>query len=354
MMDIAWLKQQDCIVFEAIVGSRAYNLANEQSDTDIRGIYIIPQDMLMGFEYPTQINNETNDIVYYEMGKYLQLLCNNNPNMLELLNIPDECILFKHDIMQHIKPELFLSKLCESSFANYAFTQIKKAYGLEKKIMQSFEETRKKVLDFCYVYINDKAVALQEYLLANQMQQEHCGLANINHLRDCYNLYYNTNENYNGIVKHENVNDVNLSSIAKSDSAIALLYFNKDGYSVYCKQYKEYWDWVAKRNDNRYNNTLQHGKKYDSKNMLHVFRLLHMAKEIAAEGKIYVRRNNDKAFLLDIKAGKYEYEDLVTQAEEIRNTLPELFTKSSLIDKPDITSINDLLVTIRKEFYKNK
>ena len=82
-----------------------------------------------------------------------------------------------------------------------------------------------------------------------------------------------------------------------------MLYFNKDGYSVYCKKYKEYWEWVGKRNEARYNTTMSHGKNYDSKNMMHVFRLLLMAKEIAEEGKINVYRN-DREFLLSIKEGK--------------------------------------------------
>jgi hypothetical protein len=34
---------------------------------------------------------------------------------------------------------------------------------------------------------------------------------------------------------------------------------------------------------------VQHGKNYDAKNMLHVFRLLQMAEEIALTGTIQVR-----------------------------------------------------------------
>ena len=93
---------------------------------------------------------------------------------------------------------------------------------------------------------------------------------------------------------------MSLSSVPKDEQPIAMLYFNKDGYSVYCKQYKGYWDWVSKRNEDRYNTTMTHGKKYDSKNMMHVFRLLLVAKEIATEGKINVFRK-DRDFLLAIK-----------------------------------------------------
>jgi hypothetical protein len=57
--------------------------------------------------------------------------------------------------------------------------------------------------------------------------------------------------------------------------------FNKDSYSIYCREYKEYQEWEKKRNEQRYQSTLSHGKSYDAKNMMHTFRLLNMAEEIA-------------------------------------------------------------------------
>jgi len=40
-----------------------------------------------------QISNRTSDIVYYEIGRYVDLLMENNPNMLELLATPNDCVL---------------------------------------------------------------------------------------------------------------------------------------------------------------------------------------------------------------------------------------------------------------------
>jgi uncharacterized protein len=141
-----------------------------------------------------------------------------------------------------------------------------------------------------------------------------------------------------------------VSSIPKEEKPVALLYFNKDGYSVYCKKYKEYWDWVEKRNEERYNTTMKHGKNYDSKNMMHVFRLLTMAKEIAVEGTINVFRK-DRDFLLSIKEGKFEYDDLLQKAEIARGDLPLLYQQSGLMEEPDIEKIDQLLVEMRELFY---
>jgi len=345
------IKNNGWLIFETITGSKAYGLDNEKSDTDIRGVFVLPKHLYYGLEYVEQVNNETNDIVYYELKRFMELLAKNNPNILEMLNVPAKCVLHTDRLMDKLTPELFLSKLCEKTFANYAFTQIKKAYGLEKKILNPIEEERKSVLDFCFVYQKKEAVPLLKYLQENSLEQSKMGLASIAHLRDCYNLYYSNSLQYAGIMKKGTANDVSLSSIPKGKQPIAMLYFNKDGYSVYCKRHKEYWDWVAKRNDERYKNTLSHGKNYDSKNMLHVFRLLLMAREIATEGKINVLRN-DRDFLLSIKAGKFEYEELVQQAEALKDELPLLYGQSSLQELPDVERINGLLVEVREEYYE--
>lgn len=350
MLTIEQVKQNGWLIFEAIVGSRAYGLNTATSDTDIRGVFVLPKHLFYSLEYIPQVSNESNDIVYNELKRFIELLSKNNPNILELLNLPESCILCRHSIMDRVKQEMFLSRLCEQSFANYAYTQIKKAYGLEKKILNPMEPERKSVFDFCYVHLQKEVIPLQQFLNNGQYRQEDLGLTAIAHMRDCYNLYHSTEYPYSGIVKKEAANDVCLSNIPKEEQPLGLLYFNKDGYSIYCKRYKEYWDWVEKRNEERYKNTMTHGKNYDSKNMMHVFRLLHMAKEIATEGTINVLRS-DRAFMLDIKHGKFEYDDLLNQAEALKNELSNVFAKSELQAEPDMEAVNKLLIEMRSEYY---
>lgn len=350
-LTIDWIKNNGWLVYEVITGSKAYGLDSEKSDTDIRGVYILPKDMFYGLEYTDQVNNETNDIVYYELKRFIQLLARNNPNILEMLSIPENCVLQKHAAMDMIEPGIFLSKLCEQTFANYAYAQIKKAYGLEKKIVNPVDKERKTVLDFCFVYGGKKAIPLKNYMEANDIEQDKMGLTAIPHLKGCYNLFYAEELTYSGIMKKEQANDVCLSSIPKGEKPVAMLYFNKDAYSAYCKKYKEYWEWVEKRNDERYKTTMKHGKNYDSKNMMHVFRLLLMAKEIATERKINVYRH-DRAFLLSIKEGKFEYDELVQKAEVLKGELPLLYQRSKLNDEPDLETVDKILIKMREVYYK--
>src|SRR5688572_16152028 len=112
------VKNNGWLIFEAITGSKAYGLDTPTSDTDIRGVYVVPKAMFYSLEYPEQVSNETNDIVYYELRRFMELLLKNNPNIMEMLGVPEHCVLLRHELMKELKPEIFLSKLCEKTFAN--------------------------------------------------------------------------------------------------------------------------------------------------------------------------------------------------------------------------------------------
>ena len=169
-------------------------------------------------------------------------------------------------------------------------------------------------------------------------------------MKNVFGLFHNENEGYSGIIKNNLANDIRLSSIPKDEEQKALLYFNKDGYSTYCKEYKEYWDWVEDRNEERYENTQSHGKNYDAKNMMHTFRLLEMAIEIGEKKEINVKRPN-REFLLDVKSGIYEYEDLLKMAVELQNKMDLIFDNSDLPEKPNTEFINNLTFELRDKFY---
>lgn len=58
-MNIQNLKSQNLILLQAISGSRAFGLATENSDTDIRGVYYLPREDFFGLNYVPQVSNET-------------------------------------------------------------------------------------------------------------------------------------------------------------------------------------------------------------------------------------------------------------------------------------------------------
>lgn len=353
-MNLQEVKQSQLLLLECVSGSRAYGLHTPQSDTDLKGVFVLPKQKFYGLEYTEQANNETNDEVYYELKRFVDLLVKNNPNILELLNTPADCIRQRHPLMDLLKPELFLSKLCRQTFAGYAQSQIKKAKGLNKKIVNPVDKERKSIVDFCYVIHQQGSIALPVWLGKKGLAQEDCGLVNITHMRDIYALFHNSqlSEGYlKGVSSGMDANDVSLSSVEKGIEPLAIMSFNKDGYSKYCRDYREYWDWVEKRNDLRYENTIDHGKNYDAKNMMHTFRLLNMAEEIAREGVVNVRRH-DRDFLLKIRSGAFSYEELVEVANEKIVQIEDFYEKSSLPEEPDLVKAEEILVEMREQIYR--
>ena len=185
------------------------------------------------------------------------------------------------------------------------------------------------------------------------MEPKHIGLAKVDHAHDVYAMY-NLSE-YDiptGIVSERDANDVQLTSIPKGRMVEAYLTFNKDAYSTHCKRYAEYKEWLDNRNEDRFKMNRDHGKQYDSKNMMHTYRLLNMATEIA-KGEIIVRRPSDEiATLMQIRRGELDYEELLFGAENLIENLDELFEKSDLPDKVDQQIVDQLLITIRKKRYR--
>lgn len=345
------------LLLKCISGSQAYGLALPTSDVDVKGVFVLPKKEFYGLDFVDQINNETNDEMYYELRRFFDLLLKNNPNLLELLSTPEDCILYKHPLMQQMKPEMFLSRLCAQTFGQYAYTQIKKARGLNKKILNPIDKERKSILDFCYVIKGHQSILLSQWLDSMNFHQQDCGLVSIDHMRDMYALFHISQVvdtiRFNGIYSGENANDVLLTSIPAGVESLAVMSFNKDGYSKYCKDYKLYWEWVEQRNEERYSNTLSHGKNYDAKNMMHVFRLLNMAEEIALFKRVNVRRS-ERDYLLKIRAGEFEYQDLVDQAEEQILRIDDLFAKSDLPEAPDFQQAINLLIMIREKYYQQQ
>lgn len=352
-MTIQDLKTNNLILFEVISGSRAFGLATENSDTDIRGVYYLPKEDFFGLNYIPQISNETNDITYYEIGRFVELLQKNNPNILEILVSPHECILHKDPLMNFLKPEDFLSKLCKDTFAGYAVSQIKKAKGLNKKILNPVEKVRKSILDFCFILEGQGSVALKKWLLENEKVQEKCGLVSIEHTKGIFALFYDETEalRYKGIIHHEEANQVSVSSIPKEEKPSAYLFCNLDAYSIYCKNYREYWKWVTERNEDRYNMNESHGQNYDSKNMMHTIRLLQSCESIFKNNSLKTRvENRDE--LLDIKSGCQSYETVIQKAENLIESIEHLYSTSMLPEYPDLEKTTHILIEIRENLYR--
>ncbi|MDC7248572.1 MAG: nucleotidyltransferase domain-containing protein [Sphaerochaetaceae bacterium] len=385
-MTVQELRDKGWIIFEAISGSQAYGTALPTSDTDIRGIFIMPTtDVLKAnpttdgnYPYIPQVNDETNDVTFYEIGRFIELLEKGNPNILELLNVPEDCIVYKSPLFDKYfsDKDKYITKKLKYTFAGYAATQIGKARGMNKKIHNPQPKVRKTIEDFCYVIEGAQTRPLKEVI--GESLLKNCGITKLPQGRGLFALHTDPMEKFQfrGIVKENKesvTNEVRLSSIPKEyfdfyhptlegvqimdeighwnpkpRAFLFNIYFDQDGYSVHCKQHKEYWEWVDKRNPQRYKDNMKGEVGYDHKNMMHCVRLVEVAEDIINKGEIVVRRPN-RHYLLSIRNGEHKYEDLLAYVENKVEGLDDLFDNSNLPDEVDREQTRELLLTIRLE-----
>src|SRR5690606_21577327 len=79
----------DRVILRCVVGSRAYGLEDEASDTDYRGIYLPPAERHWSlYGVPDQIERPATQEQYWELQRFLVLALKANPTVLECLYTP--------------------------------------------------------------------------------------------------------------------------------------------------------------------------------------------------------------------------------------------------------------------------
>ncbi|MFD7913180.1 DNA polymerase beta superfamily protein [Streptomyces sp. NPDC059752] len=115
---------RDHTVYRCVMGSRAFGLATEASDTDLRGVYLAPTPLFWRFEKPpTHVEGPRDEEFSWELERFCELALRANPNILECLHSP-----LVHEVTP-VGEELlslrgaFLSRRAHTSFSRYAASQ---------------------------------------------------------------------------------------------------------------------------------------------------------------------------------------------------------------------------------------
>lgn len=137
--------------YETVVGSVAYGVSDDLSDYDVNGFFVPAADRLfphmrghlLGFDadpkcpkaYQKHHIHHTDgkeyDLNIYAITQYFKLCLDNNPNMVDTLFTPRECVLHSTAVAEMVreKRELFLHKKCFPKYKGYAFQQMHKMKG---------------------------------------------------------------------------------------------------------------------------------------------------------------------------------------------------------------------------------
>jgi predicted nucleotidyltransferase len=117
------------VIYRCQVGSKAFGLASETSDDDLRGIYLPPARLHWSLRrLPEQLEFEENekDEVYWELEKFLRLALKANPSVLETLWTP--MVLLADDTALQLRAirRAFLSKHVYKTYSGYVLSQFRR------------------------------------------------------------------------------------------------------------------------------------------------------------------------------------------------------------------------------------
>jgi predicted nucleotidyltransferase len=360
-MNIEELKKSGRIIYEATSGSIAYGTSCPTSDKDIRGYYWTPKSAYISlFTVKPQINDEKNDIIYYNLARAFELLKTANPNCIELLWIPQDCIsIFKSPIMDELFANryLFISKKAYYTHAEYAFSQIKRAKGCNKRVHNPQPEKQPLKEDFCWIIdMKDKNNFSFPFcgediyrfpcrpiaLIDSRLNLNEYHVSSLEHVPNVYRLYYY--ENGKGVFRGNDF--LTCASIPKDEEKSrfrGLLIFNKEEYERAVKEWHQYWDWVKNRNEARWVDQENGILNYDQKNMMHCVRLMLSAEHILTHGEPIVRFEGDmRDYLMNIRYGKFTYEEIMDKVQFLEKNLKKLFEVSKIPENVDMDKLENL------------
>lgn len=90
------------IILIGLGGSHAYGTNNETSDLDVRGCALNSKEEILTNQHYEQFVDEKTDTTVYAFNKLISLLCNCNPNTIEMLGLKPEHYLFLSPVGQEL------------------------------------------------------------------------------------------------------------------------------------------------------------------------------------------------------------------------------------------------------------
>lgn len=135
------------IILEGVTGSKAYGLDTEKSDTDIKGVYLLPTRTVLSIGFSPEHTTKDHvdpDWVYHELGKFMKLVLNGNPTVTELLYLDEYTVLTPVGQLLIDNRDAFLStKAVMNAYRGYAFSQAKKLNNRTEQGLEGYDSSLK-------------------------------------------------------------------------------------------------------------------------------------------------------------------------------------------------------------------
>lgn len=348
---LAELAENNCII-RVVAGSHSYGTNLPTSDWDERGIFINKmEDVVLNFDRVEQVELPRDDIVLYELTKYMTLLSEQNPNILEIVWAEPEDVLHKNAAGQILLDHRadFLTSNVYNSYVNYALSQLKRIKGHNHWINKPQDEEAPKECEYISVVLN---MTENKSMNKHAPLTEHCAISLGNNNYALWNSEKIGFTGANWINKDGCIVSVDKSQrtkfLEKNKKPDLIVKYNLEIYKSNHTIWKNYWNWKNNRNETR--SALEQVHGYDTKHAMHLIRLLRSGKDILEHGIVPVKRT-DADYLLSIRAGEYSYEEIIKESDKLIADCESLYKKTKLPSTFDIKLLKKVTMDIYKEHW---
>lgn len=343
------------ILFECIAGSRAYGTATATSDEDIRGMFGIAAAAYLDLILPpNQMSDERGNTVYYSVRRVIELLAQANPNILELLFMPEDCVRMSSPEMELLvsKRDLFISKQCADTHAGYAMSQIKKARGQNKWVNNPQPLAPPEKEDYCFIVPWNESAGLERVparpvpLKETGWRLEEYHAARLEHGRDIYRLY-RYGKGARGVFRGSTLACESIPLEEELSHFAGFLLYNEQGWKQALIEHQNYWAWRRDRNDARWQQQERGELDFDAKNMMHTVRLLLSGRSIMEHGRPIVRFEGEGLeLLMSIRGGRRSFDEIMEIASGLLADCERFKKQSDLPDVCNSSRASDLVHTL--------
>jgi len=360
------------LIFDTIVGSKAYGTNLPDSDTDTVAIAIPTEEYFYSyrrFDQSTGKTHDGGDRVIYNLVKMVQLMKDDNPNCLDILFAPERCKLLVTKWWASITniKDLFLSKKVKYTYCGYAYSQIQRI-KVHRKFLLDPPKCKPNRKDFglpeVSVFPQDQLDAIvniaDDFFLEGHKTEMNEELQQIYSLELLPVIRKHLREEYLTVAMDFFKNSIkntifSLNAIGKDylkdeykEMAVKELCYDSE-----FRKWKRFTEWQKSRNKKRA--ALEAKVGYDPKHAMHVIRLYRQAEEILTKGTLVVDRTGiDAEELKEIRQGAWPYEKVEGYSNYMHAKLDELYKTSTLRAKPDDAKINETLVAVVKDYLSYK
>lgn len=319
--DYQFLNNVPNLAYLTVAGSRSYGTNMPDSDTDVRGFFMDSLDDMLGMsEGKAQYEDKTTDTVVYSFRKFVKLVADCNPNVVELLGTRPSEHVYTTPVFENVvaNKNLFLSKRAFYSFSGYATSQLRR-------------------LENALSFRNGKAEDVEKHLVESLnmevMQKE--------------DVFYTVAEFGNfmkfSLVEEDDApNPLREVFVSCKYDGVPLRDFLNAAHDI--ENTVKNYGRLNKRNN----------KKDDAhlyKHAMHLLRLYYMGMDLLLHGEVNTYREKEHDLLMSVRNGEVSFDRLFALQRGLEEDMQRAYERSRLPERVDKNAVNAFVVEQFREFY---